>query len=123
MARASVKLSAVGQRILPLGVRLDFVLIGRLREVLHGQATTEGELRSLTERSDAWLRILENQIEGSERRLREFAADPAPPLAQIRAELRRLDTLRPQLVELRPLLQELDDRARQLRTTWLRHQG
>jgi hypothetical protein len=77
----------------------------------------------LSERADAWARIVENQIQGSERRLREFGADPAPPLAQVRAELRRIDTLRPQLVELRPLLVELEKRARQLRTGWLTQEG
>jgi hypothetical protein len=121
--RPSGKLSAVDQRVPPLGLRLDFVLIGRLREVLDGQATTETELRSLSERADAWARIVENQIQGSERRLRAFAADPAPPLAEVRAELRRIDMLRPQLAELRPLLAELEKRARQLRTGWLTHSG
>jgi hypothetical protein len=53
----------------PASVRLDFVLLSRLQQVAEGEAMTEAERRSVWERADAWVRMLEGQIEGSERRL------------------------------------------------------
>jgi hypothetical protein len=104
-----------------VGEQLDATLTARLREALRSPAT-ESELRSLCEQADGWARALQAQIEASERRLRELTADPATPLTQITAELRRVETLAPELTELRTLLSGLDDRARELRTAWLRHQ-
>ncbi len=102
---------------------LDFALIARLHEVLGDTPATEGELRTLGEQADAWARTLHGQVEASERRLRELNADPASSLAEIAAELRRVEELRPQLIEVRMLLDELDRRARELRTAWLLHQA
>jgi phage-related minor tail protein len=101
----------------------DFALIERLREVVRAQPATEAELRALGEQADAWARALEGQVDGSERRLRELNADPASDLVEVAAELRRVETLRPQLEQVRELQAELDVRARELRTEWLLHQA
>src|SRR4029453_14465768 len=102
---------------------LDFALIKRLREVLESRPATESELRTLSEQGDAWERALTGQIEASERRLRRLNANPASSLAQIASELRRVEKLRPQLNEVRSLLADLEERARQLRTEWLLSQA
>jgi len=99
---------------------LDFALTARLREVLADQPATEGELRTLSEQADAWVRTLQAQIQASERRLRELTADPATPLTEIAVELRRVETLRPELVEMRSLLSDLAKRAHELRAAWLK---
>ena len=101
------------------GVTLDTALIGRLRAVVHGAPTTESELRRLWDEADGWRRALQAQIEGSERRLRLLADEPAPRLGEVTAELRRLDRLRPQQHELDRLLADLEQRARELRASWI----
>jgi len=102
---------------------LDFALINRLQEVLDRRPATEAELRSLKEQAEGWERALSGQLESSERRLRRLNANPASSLAQIASELRRVEKLRPQLTEVRLLLDELEQRARQLRTEWLLSQA
>jgi hypothetical protein len=102
---------------------LVFDLTTRLRELLADRPATESDLRTLSEEADAWARALKAQIDGSERRLRELTADPASPLAEIASELRRVETLRPELNELQSLLDELERRARELRTEWLLRQA
>lgn len=94
-------------------------LVARVREFLGDRPSTEAELRALGEEADAWARTLEGRVHGSERRLGELTADPATSLSEIAAELRRLDPLRRERDEMRTLLVELDERARQLRTAWL----
>jgi hypothetical protein len=91
--------------------------------VIGGQPATESELRTLGERAEAWERTLQSQIEGSERRLRVLAADPDAPLAEEIGELRRIELLRPQLTEIRPLLDKLERRARELRAEWVARSG
>src|SRR2546423_8121490 len=98
---------------------LDFVLSTRLREVLDNRPATETELRTLTEQADAWARTISGQLDSSERRLRRLNQNPASSLAQIASELRRVEQLRPQLREVRSLLADLEQRARQVRTAWL----
>jgi hypothetical protein len=102
---------------------LDFALIKRLREVLDSRPATEAELRTLTEQAEAWARTLNGQVESSERRIRRLNQNPASSLAQIAAELRRVERLRPQLHEVRSLLADLEQRARQVRTQWLLSQA
>jgi chromosome segregation ATPase len=102
---------------------LDFALINRLQEVLDRRPATETELRSLKEQAEAWERAVNGQLQSSERRIRRLNANPASSLAQIASELRRVDKLRPQLTEVRSLLAELEQRARQLRTEWLLSQA
>jgi hypothetical protein len=101
------------------GVTLDTALIAQLRAVVRGAPTTESELRQLWEEADGWRRALQGQIDGSERRLQGLADEPAPQLAEVTAELRRLDRLHPQLEEVQDLLTDLEQRARQLRATWI----
>jgi predicted nucleic acid-binding Zn-ribbon protein len=98
---------------------LDFALIKRLREVLDDRRTTESELRSLSEQAEAWARTISGQIESSERRIRRLNENPASSLAQIASELRRVEHLRPQLNEVRRLIDGLERRARQVRPEWL----
>ncbi|HEU5278591.1 MAG TPA: hypothetical protein VFU26_06785 [Gaiellaceae bacterium] len=102
---------------------LDFALIRRLREVLDRRPATESELRTLKEEAEAWERTVNGQLEASERRIRRLNANPASSLAQIASELRRVERLRPQLNEVRSLLGDLEERARQLRTEWLLSQA
>jgi hypothetical protein len=108
----------------PLAEPLDFALIRRLREVRdRRRPTTEAELRMLNEQADAWARAVGAQIQASERRIRRLTSNPASSLAQIAGELRRVERLRPQLNEVRSLLEDLEQRARQLRTEWLLSQA
>lgn len=102
---------------------LDFALIKRLREVLDDRPATESELRTLSEQAEAWARTISGQLESSERRLRRLNQNPASSLAQIASELRRVEKLRPQLREVRTLIAELEQRARQVRTEWLLSQA
>jgi hypothetical protein len=102
---------------------LDFALIKRLREVLDDHPATEAELRSLSEQADAWARTVHGQIESSERRILRLNQNPGSSLAQIAAELRRVEQLRPQLHEVRRLQPDLEERARQVRTEWLLSQA
>jgi chromosome segregation ATPase len=102
---------------------LDFALLRRLRDVLDRRPSTEAELRALKEQAEAWELTVDGQIDSSERRLRRLNANPASSLAQIAAELRRLEKLRPQRDEVRSLLSDLEHRARELRTDWLLSQA
>jgi chromosome segregation ATPase len=102
---------------------LDFALIKRLREVLEDRPATESELRTLKEQAEAWARTISGQLESSERRIRRLNQNPASSLAQIAGELRRVEQLRPQLHEVRSLLADLEQRARQVRTQWLLSQA
>ena len=102
---------------------LDFALMRRLLEVLDDQPATEYELRMLHEQAEAWARTVSGQLESSERRIRRLNQNPASSLAQIASELRRVEQLRPQLIEVRQLLADLEARARQVRTEWLLSQA
>ena len=103
--------------------QLSPALTSRIREVLADRPSTEAELRALSEEADAWMRTLQAQIDSSERRVSELSADPAGPLAPIAAELRRIESLRPELVEVTSLHEELENRAREMRTEWLLRQA
>jgi small-conductance mechanosensitive channel len=97
----------------------EFVLISRLRELIVDETATERQLRQAGEQAEGWERVLQGQIVAGEQRLRRLNADPASPLAEIAAELRHVDAVRSELVELRSLVEDLDQRARELRTAWL----
>ena len=98
-------------------------LTARIREVLSDRPATEAELRSLSEEADAWVRALQAQIQSSEVRVSELSADPTAALAPIAAELRRMESLRPELLEVTSLHEELETRARAMRTEWLLRQA
>jgi hypothetical protein len=91
----------------------------RLRSVLAGQPVTEAELRRLSEEGHACALILGGQLERSERRLEELAADPTSSLADIAGDLRHVNELRPDLSELHAMLAELEGRAREFRASWV----
>jgi uncharacterized protein YPO0396 len=102
---------------------LEFTLVSRLRETLRDHAATERELRTLGEQAQGWATALQGQIHASERRLRRLNDDPASPLSDIAGELRHVDTLRAEMIELSSLLADLEQRARELRTEWLLRQA
>jgi hypothetical protein len=98
---------------------LDSALKQRLRAVVDNRPATEAELRKLAEEGQACVLILGAQVERSERRLEQLAADPTSSLADIADAFRTLNTLRPDLDELHELLAELDGRAREARARWV----
>jgi predicted RNase H-like nuclease (RuvC/YqgF family) len=105
----------------PLPERLDLELARRLREVVGGQAASETELRMLADEAGGWTRATEAQLAAAEERLAELNANPASPLAEIAAEVRRVEALTHELEEARRLTEGLERRTRELRTAWLKH--
>jgi hypothetical protein len=101
--------------------KLDLALVARLRKVVAGEAATEAELRALDDEAGGWSRATEAQLHAAERRLTELNADPASPLAEIAAEVRRAEALSVELQEARRLIKGLERRTRELRTAWLKH--
>jgi hypothetical protein len=104
--------------------QLDLALVQRLRQVVGGaQLATETELRTLAEGAEGWVRATEAQLHASESRLTVLNADPASPLTDIAAEVRRVDALSRELAEARRLIAGLEQRTRELRTAWLKHRA
>jgi uncharacterized protein involved in exopolysaccharide biosynthesis len=101
----------------------DLVLLDRLREVVANEPVTESELRGLIDQADGLVRTLGAHIAGSESRLTELNEDADSSLAEIAAELHRVEKLRPRLEEARSLSADLEIRARELRTSWLLRQA
>jgi len=101
--------------------QLDLALVTRLREVVAGELVTEVELRALDNEAGGWLRATEAQLHAGEARLTTLNADPASPLAEIAAEVRRVDALSREAQEARRLIEGLHQRTRELRTAWLKH--
>lgn len=99
---------------------LELALRRRLVEVVAGAAATEGELRQLAEQGHALVRGLEAAADAGEARLDALASGPGAPVAELASELRRVESLRAELEGLRPILSALDERARELRGTWLK---
>ena len=98
---------------------LDSALKRELHAVLDSRPVTEAELRRLFEEGRACALILAGQLEKEEERLARLSADPAAPFTELAAALRRVNELRPDLEELRRLLDDLGDQARQLRAAWV----
>ena len=98
---------------------LDFAVKARLRAVLDRRSATESELRKLTEEGRACVLILDARLARSERHLADLSSDPTSSLAEIAAEVRAADQLRPDLDELHALLAELEALAREFRASWL----
>jgi hypothetical protein len=99
---------------------LDSALKARVRAVLDRQPVTESELRKLAEEGRACALILGAQLRRAERRLAEVTSDPSSALADIAAAFRSVNEIRPDFEELERLLGELDLKAREFRTSWLR---
>jgi hypothetical protein len=101
--------------------KLDLALATRLREVVAGEVATEAELRVLDDEVGGWVRATEAQLRAAELRLTQLNADPGSPLAEIAAEVRRVEALSRELQEARLLIEGLERRTRELRTAWLKH--
>jgi hypothetical protein len=102
-----------------VSVELDAALKERVRAVLDSQKVTEAVLRKLAEEGSACALILEARLARSESRLAELSSDPASSLADIAAEARAINEVRPDLDDLHELLANLDAHARRLRASWL----
>lgn len=102
---------------------LEIALTRRLREVLTGAAATEGELRLLEEQAEALARSLAAGIDSSEAHLAALAAAPGATVAEMAAELRRVERLREEFDDLRADLAALASRSRTLRGAWLRQES
>src|SRR5207248_4921654 len=101
--------------------QLDVGLIERLRQVVAGEVATESELRTLADQAGGWARSTDAQLRAAEARLTDLNADSASPLAEIAAEVRRIDGLSRELGEIHELIEGLERRTRELRTAWLKH--
>ena len=101
--------------------KLDLALATRLRQVVAGEVATEAELRALDDEAGGWLRATDAQLRAAEDRLTKLNADPAAPLAEIAAEVRRAEALARERDEARRLIEGLEQRTRELRTAWLKH--
>ena len=104
-----------------LPAKLDLALVVRLREVVAGEVATEAELRTLDDEAGGWLRATDAQLHAAEDRLTKLNSDPAAPLAEIAAEVRRVEALSRERGEARLLIAGLERRTRELRTAWLKH--
>ena len=100
--------------------KLDLALVTRLREVVAGELVTEAELRALDDEAGGWLRATEAQLRASEDRLTALNSDPAAPLAEIAAEVRRAEALSRERDEALGLLEGLEQRTREVQTAWLK---
>ena len=103
--------------------QLDLALTRRLREVVGGEAASESELRALADEAGGWLRATDAHLHAAEARLTNLNADPASPLAEIAAEVRRVEALSQERQEARQLVDGLERRTRELRTEWLKHRA
>jgi hypothetical protein len=102
-------------------LELDTVLKERIRIVLQDpqRLITEAELRKLSEDGRTYALILDAELKRLEHQLAELDADPASPLGAIATTFRRVHDFRAHVAELDGLLSALDNRARQVRTSWL----
>ena len=102
-------------------LELDTVLKERLHRVLDDprRRVTEAELRKLSEEGRACALILGANLERLEGKLAKLDGDPASSLGEIAETFRRVHDFRLHLDELNALLSDLDDRAREARTSWL----
>jgi len=98
---------------------LDSALKARVRAVLDHRPVTESELRRLLEEGEACVRILDARLARIEARLSDLSADPESSLAEIAAEVRAANELRPDVAELHAMLTDLGGLARTSRASWL----
>ena len=102
-------------------LELDTTLKERIRVVLadRQQLVTESELRKLSEAGRSYYMILGAELVRLEHRLAEVDSEPDRPLGEFAETYRRVHDFRVHVAELDGLLSELDDRAREVRTSWL----
>ena len=103
-------------------LELDVELRVRLQDVLEEprRPVPEADLRKLSEEGRACRLILGAELERLEGRLGKLGADPGSSLGAIADAFRRVHDLRAHVAELDELLSALDDRAREVRTSWQR---
>jgi hypothetical protein len=102
-------------------LKLDTPVKERIRKVLEDpeRPVTEAELRNLSEEGRACTLILGGELERLEHRLAELDGDPDSSLVAIADAFRRVHDFRVHLEELDGLLSALEERAKQVRTSWL----
>jgi hypothetical protein len=103
-------------------LELDVELRARLRDVLEEprRPVTEADLRKLLEEGRACRLILGAELERLEGRLGTLDSDPASSLVEIAEAFRRVHDFRAHVEELDELLFALEDRAREVRSSWQR---
>jgi hypothetical protein len=112
----------VGQATSSAWLELDVELRARLRDVLAEprRPVTEAELRKLSEEGRACRLILGAELERLEGRLAKLDGDPDSSLGEIANAFRRVHDFRAHVEELDGFLSALEDRAREVRTSWQR---
>jgi hypothetical protein len=103
--------------------KIELALAVRLRQIVAGEVATEAELRALDDEAGGWLRATAAQLHAAEGRLTALNSDPAAPLTEIAAEVRRVEELTHERNEARRLIDGLERRTRELRTAWLKHRA
>ena len=103
-------------------LELDVELRARLRDVLvePRRPVTEAELRKLSEEGRACRLILGGELERLEGQLARLDGDPASSLGEIARAFRRAHDFRAHVEGLDELLSALDQRAREVRSSWQR---
>jgi hypothetical protein len=103
-------------------LELDTDLRQRLRDVLgeSRRPVTEAELRKLSEEGRACRLILGAELERLEGRLARLDADPDSSFGEIAQAFRRVHDFRAHVDGLDELLSALEERAREVRTSWQR---
>jgi hypothetical protein len=101
-------------------LELDADLRERLGDVLAEprRPITEAELRKLADEGRACRLLLGAELERLERRLGKADSDPHSSLGEIAEAYRRVHDFRVHMEELEGLMAALDDRAREVRTSW-----
>ena len=103
-------------------LELDTDLRERLRAVLEEprRPVTEAELRKLSDEGRACRLLLGAELERLERHLGKLDSDPATSLGEIAEAFRRVHDFREHVEQLDGLMSALEDRAREVRTSWQR---
>ena len=103
-------------------LELDSDLRERLRPVLDEprRPITESELRKLSEEGRACRLILGAELERLEERLAMLDGDPASSFGDIARAFRRAHDFRAHVEGLDELLSSLEERAREVRSSWQR---
>jgi hypothetical protein len=103
-------------------LELDVELRHRLQAVLEEprRPVTEADLRKLSDEGRACRLILGAELDRLEARLAELDDDPDSSLGEIANAFRRVHDFRAHVEELDGLLSALEDRAREVRSSWQR---
>ena len=101
-------------------LELDTNLRERLRDVLGEprRPVTEAELRKLSDEGRACRLLLGAELERLEARLGKADGDPHSSLGEIAEAYRRVHDFREHVEELDGLLAALEQRAREVRSSW-----